>query len=243
MSGDPWAFHDEPAYMDIEEPAGYDERVARGIEKPGAERAGKKRGRKAAGDDEKDAKPRIPQLPKASKPLTDVEVRRGVSNRDKSAVNLKLAGASYQEIADALDLKSAAEAKRAVERTLAATHAPEEWQTLRMLAAARAEDLFKRSLAMASADYLVLDDGERVPNTEKLRWHQQAAADLMNHVQITGAKAPTKIEITPDEARMEEIVSEMLRRSGEENIIEADVIELDVIPSTDLAIYGEDDDD
>ena len=233
MSTTPW---DDAVYMDFDEPMGYDESVAKGLDSPGASRAGKKRGKKRPGDDDKAKKASIPTLPKPEKPLTDLEVRRGVTNRDKSAVNLKLAGASYQEIADTLELRSAVEAKRIVERTLAATHSPDDWQTLRMVAAARAEEMFKRSLAMASADYLVLEDGERVPNTEKLRWHQQASADLMNHVQITGAKAPTKIEITPDEARMEEIVSEMLRRSGEENVIEAEVIELDVIPSTDLDV-------
>ena len=89
---------------------------------------------------------------------------------------------------------------------------------------------------MAGADFLVDEDGNRIPNRDKLRWHQQAGIDLMNHVQITGAKAPTKIEVTPDEARMEEIVAELLRRSGEENILEAEVIDLDVIPSTDVAL-------
>ena len=236
MTDEAWGAAEEPVFMDIDEPMGYDERVARGLEKPGAERAGKKRGKKSPGDDDK-KKASIPRLPAAEKPLTDLEVSRGVSNRDKSAVNLKLAGASYQEIADTLDFRTAAEAKRAVERTLAATHSPDDWQTLRLVAGARAEELFKRSLAMASADFLVLDDGERVPNTDKLRWHQQAAADLMNHVQITGAKAPTKIEVTPDEARMEEIVAEMLRRSGEEPILDAEVIDLDVVTSTDLEVY------
>lgn len=228
---------DAPVYMDFEESVGYDEAVARGEIKPGADRAGKKRGKKSSGDDPKDSEARIPSLPTRDKPLTDLEVRRGVSNRDKSAVNLKLAGASYQEIADTMELDSAAEARRIVERTLAATHTPDDWQTLRMIAGARAEELFKRSLAMASADYLVLEDGTKVPNAEKLKWHQQAGTDLMNHVQITGAKAPTKIEVTPDEARMEEIVSELLRRSGEENIIDAEVIDLNVVPSTEIERY------
>ena len=227
---------DAPAFMDFEEPMGYDEAVARGAQKSGAKRAGKKRGKKHPGDDEKAKKEAIPSLPKPEKPLSDVEVRRGVTNRDRSAVNLKLAGASYQEIADTLELRSAVEAKRIVERTLAATHSPDDWQTLRMVAGARAEQLFQRSLAMAGADFLVDEDGNRIPNRDKLRWHQQAGIDLMNHVQITGAKAPTKIEVTPDEVRMEEIVAELLRRSGEENILEAEVIDLDVIPSTDVAL-------
>ena len=225
---------DAPAFMDFEEPMGYDEAVAHGAQKPGAKRAGKKRGKKRPGDDEKAKKEAIPSLPKSEKPLTDVEVRRGVTNRDRSAVNLKLAGASYQEIADTLELDSAGDAKRIVERALAATHSPDDWQTLRTIAAARAEEMFSRSLAMAKADYLVTEDGDRVPNTEKRMWHNEARNDLVNLVQITGAKAPTKIEITPDEARMEEIVAELLARSGAEDILDAEVIELAEVPGTDV---------
>ena len=44
---------DAPAFMDFEEPMGYDEAVARGAQKPGAKRAGKKRGKKRPGDNEK----------------------------------------------------------------------------------------------------------------------------------------------------------------------------------------------
>lgn len=220
MSLDPQADWDEPVRMDFDEPE-----EPKPTKKSGAKKREKK---KPAG---------IPRLPEPVKPLTDAEVRRGVSNRDKSATNLKLAGASYQEIADTLEFDTAADAKRAVERTLAATHSPDDWQTLRMVASARAEDLFKHSLAMAKADYLVLEDGEKVPNNDRLRWHQQAAADLMNHVQITGAKAPTKLEISPDEAKMEELVSAILARSGEEDILDAEVIELGEIPSSEVEVY------
>lgn len=217
MTLDPRADFDEPVHMAFDEPE-----------------APKKKSGKPKKEKSEPKKVVIPSLPPAEKPLTDVEVRRGVSNRDKSAVNLKLAGASYQEIADTLELDSAGDAKRIVERALAATHSPDDWQTLRTIAAARAEEMFSRSLAMAKADYLVTEDGERVPNTEKRMWHNEARNDLVNLVQITGAKAPTKIEITPDEARMEEIVAELLARSGAEDILDAEVIELAEVPGTDV---------
>ena len=217
MTLDPRADFDEPVHMAFDEPE-----------------APKKKAGKSKKEKPEPKKVVIPSLPPAEKPLTDVEVRRGVSNRDKSAVNLKLAGASYQEIADTLELDSAGDAKRIVERALAATHSPDDWQTLRTIAAARAEEMFSRSLAMAKADYLVTEDGERVPNTDKRMWHNEARNDLVNLVQITGAKAPTKIEITPDEARMEEIVAELLARSGAEDILDAEVIELAEVPGTDV---------
>lgn len=214
MSLDPREDFDNPVHLDLEEPKD-------------AKKPARKGGKKA----EKPKKVVIPTLPPPQKPLTDSEVRRGVSNRDKSAVNLKLAGASYQEIADTLDFRDAMDAKRTVERALAATHSPDDWETLRMVEGARAEQLFARSLAMASADFLVDEEGNRIPNLDKLRWHQQAAADLMNHALITGAKAPAKIEITPDDSKLEAIVNEMMSRLGHEEIIEADVIELTAIPA------------
>lgn len=225
----PW--DDAPAYMDFEEPMGYDEAVAKGIKPPGEPRAGKKRSPKAPGDDSKKALATIPRLPEPSKPLTGDELKGGISERDRSAVNLRLDGASYLEIADLLEYKDAATARRAIERALAKTHSPEEWDSLRMIAAARAEKRYALSSAMAGAVFLVdSDTGEKIANTEQLRWHQQAGIDLMNWATITGAKAPTKIDITPDEERMDQIVSQILERSGYEEILDADVLELDVIP-------------
>jgi len=176
----------------------------------------------------------IPVLPKASKPLTDVDVRRGVSNRARSAANLKVEGYTYQEIADTMELANAAEAKRLVESVLAAIHSDGDLETLRLVVTARAERLFQRSLAMAQADFLVdLDTDKRIPNADKLRWHQQAAADLMNYATITGAKAPQKIEVTPGEADFDAIVSRILARTGHEEILEAEVLELEQLPAAD----------
>lgn len=204
MTDDGYTHFEDPVHLDIEEPDGDD------VDKPPA---------------------KIPRLPEPTRPLTDLEVRAGVSNRDKSAVNLKLAGATYQEIAETLEFANAKDAKRAVERTLAHTHSPDEWDTLRMVTQARAEEMFRRSFAMAAADYLVLGDGTQVPNTEKLRWHQQAAADLMNHATITGAKAPVKHEISADEEQLAQLVSAMTAHLGVEEVLDAEVLELDTLPA------------
>lgn len=175
----------------------------------------------------------IPTLPEATVPLSNLEVRGGISNRDRAIVSLKIDGASFAEIADLLEIESIAEVKRAFERTIAMTHGPEEYETLRMTAAARLEALVKRSMAMASADYLLdTTTGLKLPNTEKRQWHAQAGADVMMLAQITGAKAPTRVEITPDEARMESLTAKVLAALGETNtVLDAEVIELDVIPS------------
>ena len=226
----PW--DDAPAFMDFDEPMGYDERVAKGLEGPGGKRACKKSSKKAPGDDDKREMAVIPVLPPREPIATGDELRRGVTDRDRSAVNLRLDGSSFGEIADLLEYKDAADAKKAVERALAATHSIDEWDSLRMIAAARAERAFARSTAMASADYLVdSETREKIANTERARWHQLAQTDLMNWATIVGAKAPTKIDITPDEERMDQIIGQLLAQMGHEEIMEAEVIELTAIPA------------
>lgn len=217
MTLDPSEDFGEPAYMDFEEPE---------APKPFA-----KSSERTPWDDAPTGKAVIPRLPQPTEVETGDEMRRGISNRDRAAVNLRLNGASYLDIADQLEFKDAASAKKAVERTLAATHAPEEWDSLRMMASARAERLFERSAAMAGADYLVdTDTGEKIANTERFKWHQQASADLMNWATITGAKAPTKVEVTPDEERMDQLTQLVLQGLGHQDILDAEVIELTEIP-------------
>lgn len=211
MTGEAWG---DPVFMDMEEP-----------EAPSAKKKRRKKGREA--EEKKPAG--IPQLPPPEKRLTDENLRGGISNRDRAIVNLKLEGASYAEISDELEIHDVAKVKRAYERALALTHTSDDWETLRMTAAARAEVLFKRSFAMAKADRLILPDGEEVANTEQLRWHQQAASDLMAHATITGAKAPTKVELTPGEEQMDKIVQQLVERMGHEDIMDAEVIEFEAL--------------
>lgn len=211
----------DPVYMDFDEP-----------EHP-FDSAPNSRARK-----KKEKKQGIPRLPKPKPPLTGDEVRRGVSERSRSAANLKVEGYSYAEIADLLEYETPQDAERAVTGVLASIHGSDDYETLRLIVTARAEQQFKRSAAMAGADYLVLKDGTKVPNADKIRWHREASNDLMNYALITGTKAPTRVEITPGEADMERIASEILRRQGIEDIVDAEVIELDQIP----AITAGDDD-
>lgn len=203
-------------------------------EEPPTSTSGRGRGKKK-GDSDKNAGIKVApapvlSLPKAEPPDSSEVVRAGVSQRAKAATNLKLEGASYQEIAEVMEYESAADAKRDVERTLAATHGPEEYETMRLMATARAERQFARSVAMAGADFLVDDEGTRHANTEKLRWHQQASADLRLLVDITGAKAPTKLEVTPGEVAMERLVQQVLERTGHQEILEAEVLDLEQVP-------------
>lgn len=179
-------------------------------------------------------KPVIPVIPAKEIPESerlpdlDLELPGQLSRRVVACVNMRLAGAPFYEIAQQLEYATPADAKRDYARAIASTHGPEDWDTLRQLEGARAEALFRRSFEMASADYLVdLEHPEqKVPNTQKLQWHEQAARDLMNHAIITGAKAPTKVEITPGEAEYDQLVGSLLEAQGFLEIEEADVVQI-----------------
>lgn len=206
----------DPVHMDFEEPD-FEPRSADRKKKPKKPKKAEKR-------------VVIPQLPPPVVPQID-GTRRGISNRDRAAVNLKLEGASYLEISDMLEFDDPEDAQRVVERALALTHAPDEWDTLRLVAGARAEKLLSLSLAMASATHLIdPETNEPIPNKDRLAWHRQAGEDLMRHAIITGAKAPAKVEITPDDTVINELVSRLLKAGGHEDIVDAEVLDLEDLP-------------
>lgn len=176
----------------------------------------------------------IPVLPRIEISAADLEgeISEGLERRDVAATNMRIAGAPFSEIARVLEYESPAAAKRAVLGALAQTHPVEDWETMRTLEIARAEQAFARSTAMANADYLVDKDhpGELIPNRDKIRWHAEARQDLAVHAMISGAKAPTRVEITPSEQEYEVLVQRMIEASGHEDVIEAEVLEIDDLP-------------
>lgn len=212
-------------YMDFEDEEGPDQRSARtGRDWPGT-------GTHPWGEEKSTGKELVPKPPEIERPPTSDEVRQGVSERARAVAKYRTLAYSYQEIADIMGLKDAKEAQRIHHGVIAATLDPEAIETQRAVVLSRAEMLFKNSVQMATATHLVAHDEEsgediEVPNTDRLRWHQVAAADLMNIAVLTGAKAPTKIEFTPGEADLERIVEEIVRRAGHEDIMDADVLEL-----------------
>lgn len=188
-------------------------------------------GKKSKGKKDKpEKKPPIPKAPGSAVELhTGDEEKRGISQRSRAAANLKVEGFTFAEIADMLEFKSPADAKRAVESVLAAIHGDADYETLRMIAMARGEERYKNAARMANAMAFETEDGERIANTEQLRWEQQAGVALMNWATIAGAKAPAKLEITPGDSEVDRIVNLLASRAGHEEIVDAEVIELDGI--------------
>lgn len=182
----------------------------------------------------------IPELP----PLeVDPEKLRNPDQRAAACVNMKLAGAPFHAIAKELGYATPTMAKEAYIAALARTNPPEDWETLRQTEALRAEQQLARSVAMASADYLVVrrivkdENGkeyeltEHIPNADKLRWHEQAGKDLALHAMITGAKAPARVEVSADTQELNQMVQILLQGKAAQGEIEAEVWDADEVPA------------
>lgn len=181
----------------------------------------------------------IPELPSLE---VDPATVGKPDRRSVACVNMRLAGAPFHEIARSLEYANAAQAKAAYIAALANTNPTEDWETLRQTEALRAEQQLARSVAMASADYLIVhstaidEDGneveieEHIPNTDKLRWHEQAGKDLALHAMITGAKAPTRVEVSADAQELNQMVQVLLQAKGEQAAVEAEIWDAEEVP-------------
>lgn len=227
MSGSAWGddpddVKPEPVYLDLKmlQP-----------ESETGKRLAKGKGKKKPKEDKPEKKPPIPKAPGSAVAIpTGDEVKRGISQRARAAANLKVEGLSFAEIADILEFKTPADAKKAVEGVLAAIHGDNDYETLKLIAAARGEERYRNAARMANAMFFETEDGERIPNTEQLRWEQQAGTALMNWATIVGAKAPAKLEITPGDEEVQRLVQMIAERAGHEEIVDAEVIELEYEP-------------
>ena len=174
----------------------------------------------------------IPVLPEFEVDVNRIDLSGGVSRLDRAVVNMRVTGASFQKIADVLDLDSAAEAKKILIATIAKTHPEEDWDTVRQLEVARADQLLEQAMAMASADYFVdKDDPDNlIPNEDRLRWHGAAQSALALHATITGAKAPQRLEVTPTDREYGELVTRLLEIEGKAPPKEYDILDAEVVP-------------
>lgn len=161
----------------------------------------------------KPLKERIPTLPK--EPRVDPSEITDADTRSLACANMRLAGTPFHEIARELGYESAQQARAAYISALARMNPPEDLETLRQGATLRAETLFRQSLAMASADYLVdSETNEKIANTDRLRWHEQAAKDLNLLTMITGAKAPARLEVSATTQELSQMVHVLVQANG-----------------------------
>jgi hypothetical protein len=152
---------------------------------------------------------------------TDLDLSDGAT-RAEAAVTLKLAGASYTQIAEHLHYTSATRAREAVERALAQAAASEETRDqMRVLISRRLDRLLQA----------VMPRAVHTRDPDHLAYNKAALAIVDRQARLFGVDAPTQVHFTtPDSAVIEEYVARMtaLARS-ERSAEEADIMDAEVI--------------
>lgn len=158
-----------------------------------------------------------------NKDLTTTTEEGETADRAASAVALRVAGASYSDIARTLGYSSAHRARSAVERVLASTaDSPEERDRVRDLTDRRLNRLLQSVMSKAT--------NPRDP--EHLAYNARALAIVDRQARLHGVDAPTQAVIhTPSAERVEEYIGKVLAfakvslDNDEADIIEAEVMD------------------
>lgn len=188
--------------------------------------------------EKKPLRERIPTLPQ--EPRIDPAIIGDPDQRAVACANMRLAGAPFHEIAKELGYRDATTARAAYISALANMNPPEDLETLREAMKQRAEILFRQSLAMASATHLVdSETNERIANADRRQWHEQASKDLNLLTIITGAKAPSRLEVSATGEELTHMVHVLVQANGLTDA-EADVWEVAEMEAIEAEIVEED---
>lgn len=151
-------------------------------------------------------------------PDLDVPDRK---SRVEAALALRIAGANYSEIAEALEYSSVGQARTAVERGLAATASEEDRKEQRVIAGRRLERLLRGLWAKATNE----------EHPEQLSAARTALALIDRHIRLFGLDAPSEMVVySPTAGEMEQWIASMAHRvraglPEEIDIIDGEVVE------------------
>lgn len=162
-------------------------------------------------------------IAKGQDPNADLDKMDPDDSKTKAqiGVNLKLAGASYTEIAQIAGYSSATKARQAVERVLAAAaDSPEDREKMRVLASRRINRLLQSVMGKA------VDPKD----PQHLAYNARALALIDRDAKLFGVDAPTQIQITPNDAYIEEYIKKVSPLAAASFAAdEADILDAEVI--------------
>jgi hypothetical protein len=140
-------------------------------------------------------------------------------NRGDAALQLRMAGATFDEIAKTLGYRSGAQVQTAVERALAGAVTPEQREKERTLAGKRLERLLRSVWGKAN-------DPDHPEHIAAVR----AAKEIIDrHIRLFGQDAPTEIVVhSPTTAELEAWVATVLAYAV------PDVDEVDVVDAEEV---------
>lgn len=130
-----------------------------------------------------------------------------------AALNLRLSGASYQEIADVMGYVSAATARMAVEKALAAAATEDgDKKTLRS----------QMSLTLDKYHQSVYRQAIDEDNPNQLAYQAAALRIVDRKIKLHGLDAPAKLEIMPSTEELENFARQLASRGGYAPVVEGD---------------------
>lgn len=159
-----------------------------------------------------------------SDPSTDLMVSEDAEDtptRANAGVALRIAGASWSDIARTVGYSSAHRARQAVERALADTaDDPEDRAAQRNLADRRLNRLLQSVMGKA-VDPM---------NPDQIAFNRQALALVDRIARLHGVDAPTAVEYTtPSAERVAQVVGQVIGLIRTEQAAEADIIDAEIV--------------
>lgn len=149
------------------------------------------------------------------KPNADL-LKSDRKGRQEAALGLKIAGATYTEIANTLEYASASHARAAVESALASTVGDDDRERMRFIASRRIERLLRGLWAKATDE----TSEEQIPAS------RTALALIDRHIKLNGLDAPSEhIIYNPGVREIEDWVKEMTVTVLDATPEERDIIE------------------
>lgn len=150
------------------------------------------------------------------------ELAKTPKSRAAAALQLRIDGAGWHDIAQILDFEDAHTARRTVDLALAAEPKAEE-------DVERIRDLESRRIERILASLMPRARNPKDP--DHLRYANTALAAIKQHTDLHGAAAPQRVDITynPSAKQLEEWVSGISQalhgKSDEANILDAEIVE------------------
>lgn len=188
---------------------------------------------------ERPSRPELAEIPLSERgighPISDPVLEKyrlgadTIAKRTDAAIRMNAAFYSYADIAWHLGYRDAREAQRDIIRGIGAGVGEEDKEQIRAKVKAAAETQLRRSLALAGATEIELEDGTRVRNVEQRAWHAEARNDLKMYAELQGVAGEKKITVDLNGSEMSEMIGELAAMIGHEGY-EADPLELTAIP-------------
>lgn len=167
-------------------------------------------------------------------PLSEAELAKANTDLDapdrtargNAAVAMRIAGATYTDIARTLEYTSPTHARQAVERSLAASAGEEGRDQMRFLEARRLERILRGLWPKATSDKIIGKNGQEFDNPDHLAYARTAIAVIDRHARLYGLDAPQEMIVyNPSGAELEAWVANMSRQVHGELPEEYDIIE------------------